>query len=129
VPLFAALGETERAALAAMMTSMQLDEGASVIREGARGDRFYVIARGKVAVTVGDDERPLAVLSDGDFFGEMALLSDARRVASVRTLQPSTFLTLDAAQFRAMIEGNPSIRVAVETVRAARAAAAPGLAG
>jgi len=100
-----------------------------VIREGERGDRFFMIARGKVAVTLGEASAPLAVLSDGDFFGEMALLSDAPRIATVRTLQPCTFLVLEKQHFQAMLQVNPEIRAAVERVRSARAQQATEMAG
>jgi ATP-binding cassette, subfamily B, bacterial len=120
VPLFASLSADERAAVASNMRVLQCDTDALVIREGERGDKLFVVARGKVAVTAGGSERPLAVLSDGDFFGEMALLSDAPRVATVRALQPCTFLVLDKQAFESMLEGNPDLRAAVDRVRASR---------
>jgi CRP-like cAMP-binding protein len=102
---------------------MRYEAGEIVIREGEVGDRFFVVARGKVEafVTVGQAEKRLTVLTDGDFFGEVALLFDAPRTASVRALQPSSFLSLAKRDFEELLVAHPEIREAVERVSAARA--------
>lgn len=85
----------------------------SVIVEGDPGNKFYIIVRGKVEVTVkqsGDREIPKAVLQDGDYFGEIALLKDVPRTATVRTILPSVFLTLERAQFSVLLEQAPALR-------------------
>ena len=120
VPLLAVLEPDERAAVVGAMAVVHASAGELVIREGERGERFYLVARGKVVVTAGDTDRPLAVLSDGDFFGELALLSEAPRAASVRALQPCTFLVLEKRQFQSILASNPKISAAVERARAAR---------
>ncbi len=120
VPLLRGLQSEERAVVTGAMTVVHAAAGELVIREGERGERFYLIARGKVVVTAGAEERPLAVLSDGDFFGEMALLSKAPRAASVRAIEPCTFLVLEKQRFQSLLAASPGIRAAVERARTAR---------
>jgi CPA1 family monovalent cation:H+ antiporter len=66
--------------------------GDIVIGEGERGDALYIITHGVTSVYKGDKE--VAILSDGDFFGEMALLGDQVRTATVKAKHPSTLLRL-----------------------------------
>ncbi len=81
-----------------------------------------MIARGKVAVVTGSGpgERCLAVLSDGDFFGELALLPGAPRDATTRTLQPTVLLALPKRDFERLLEEHPEVRAAVEHAAAHR---------
>jgi ATP-binding cassette subfamily B protein len=123
IPLLAGLAAASLETLARRFVFVRHEAGEVVIREGEVGDRFYLVARGKVEVfvTVGHAEKRLAVLTDGDFFGEVALLSAAPRTASIRALQPSSFLTLAKKDFEELLETHPEIREAVERVSAARA--------
>ncbi len=107
IPLLAGLDGAQREALARRFVFMRYEAGEIVIREGEVGDRFFVVARGKVEafVTVGQSEKRLTVLTDGDFFGEVALLFDAPRTASVRALQPSSFLSLAKRDFEELLPG------------------------
>lgn len=79
--------------------------------EGDRGDTFYMVGSGQIAITKRmseDEERLLRVLEAGEFFGEMALLhGNAIRSATVKTLVPSTILELDRTTFEGAIEQNP----------------------
>jgi ATP-binding cassette subfamily B protein len=97
-----------------------------VLQEGDPGDRFYIIARGRVVVSKGDErhaDRTVAVLETGDHFGEIALLRDVPRTATVRTLSPCTFLTLQRSHFLELIERVPHLLPALERVAERRAAA------
>lgn len=125
VPLLAGLDEGARRRLAGRFQAQRVAAGEVVIREGDAGDAFYVIARGKVevVVAVGEAERRLAVLADGDFFGEMALVDDAPRSASVRALLPSLLLALSRVDFQAMLRDREDVRAAVEAARVQRHAA------
>jgi ATP-binding cassette subfamily B protein len=116
IPLFAALTPAARQDVAARMRCEQAAAGQVVVREGEAGDRFFVIARGKaeVLVAVGEAERRLAVLTDGDFFGEMALLSSAPRAATVRAVLPSLLLSLDRDTFQKLLADQPAVRAAIE---------------
>jgi ATP-binding cassette subfamily B protein len=84
---------------------------------------MYIIAHGTVEVIRGDSKEVLARLSDGDYFGEMALLSDAPRNATVRAVGPCTCLTLLRDQFQQLMVREPVLRERIEQVAAARTAA------
>lgn len=81
--------------------------------EGDRGDTFYLVASGQIAITkrlMENEDRLLRVLEAGDFFGEMALLDiNAIRSATVKTMMPSTILELDRTTFEGAIEQNPTM--------------------
>jgi len=96
-----------------------------VIQEGDPGEKFYVIVWGKVAVTRMDGEgreRRLAVLHDGDHFGEIALLKNVPRTATVRTLTPCVFLTLQRGQFLTLLQRRPHLLQTLQEVHLARIA-------
>jgi CRP-like cAMP-binding protein len=85
-----------------------------------------VIARGVVEVVVRlgmPDESVIAFLEDGDFFGEMALLSSERRNASVRSRGSTTLLRLDRRSFAQFLSTAPAARVSIEEVAERRARA------
>ena len=115
IPLLSGLDREAREALARRFRFERREAGEVVLREGSGGDRFYVIARGKVEVVVatGETEKRLGVLSDGDFFGETSLLADTPRVATVRALQQSSFLTLTKQDFEQLLQVFPQVREAV----------------
>jgi ATP-binding cassette subfamily B protein len=86
--------------------------GDTIIRQGDVGDKLYLIDRGQVEVTAQHDaagEQHLNTLHDGDYFGEIALLLDIPRTASVRALGPVQVLSLSKADFRALVERLPGI--------------------
>jgi ATP-binding cassette subfamily B protein len=123
IPIFNQLAEADLASLAKQFTSRHYEAGEMVIREGDPGDSFYIVVRGKVAVTkLGSDQQPLQlnILQDGDYFGEIALIENVRRTATLSTLQPSLFLCLERKHFANMMESFPSIREAVEQVAKTR---------
>jgi len=87
-----------------------------VVHEGDPGDRFYLIARGEVSVTVQQPDgarRRIALLRDGDHFGEIALLHNLPRMATVRTTCPTILLSVQQRQFLKLIEGAPDLRDAL----------------
>ncbi|MGE5390315.1 MAG: ATP-binding cassette domain-containing protein [Deltaproteobacteria bacterium] len=84
----------------------------TVITEGEPGDKFYIIVRGKVEVvrkTGPDTQDRLSVLSDGDFFGEIALIKNVTRTASITTLMPTTLISLQRSLFHNMLEKAPGL--------------------
>jgi len=90
--------------------------GEVLIREGDAGDRFYVIEDGEVAVSV--NGRPVATLGPGKYFGEIALMHDTPRNATVTAVDSATLLALDRVEFLEALTQHPqSRRVAEATVR------------
>ncbi|NDJ85855.1 MAG: cyclic nucleotide-binding domain-containing protein [Chloroflexi bacterium] len=93
--------------------------GTTVCREGAYEDTFYLILAGQVEVLKQFDvagtprERLLRHLGSGDFFGEMAIIVDGPRNATVRSISDTTFLELDRASFMKMLATNPVMALAM----------------
>ena len=123
IPLFAELADEALIDLAAVFDSEPFDPGDVIFKEGEPGGSFYVVARGAVDVISGlgiEDERIIARLGDGDFFGEMAILSHQRRNASVRSRGRTTLLRLDRRSFQSFLATSPESRRIVEAVAAQR---------
>jgi ATP-binding cassette, subfamily B, bacterial len=115
IPILAGLSDELLEEVAHHLTSMSLSAGRTVVNEGDPADLFYILVRGRVAVT---HDRPgeqelLNVLEDGDFFGEVALLGGGTRSASVTTLTTSLFLTLGRAEFQHLLQRSPQVDRAV----------------
>jgi CRP-like cAMP-binding protein len=106
VPLFRGLPDTELWSMAALARPKALAKNENLFREGDPGDRFYVVYSGSVEVLkerpLGDHER-LAVKQAGEAFGEMSLLNDAPRSASVRALEPTELLVISRDDFNALL--------------------------
>ena len=93
--------------------------GDLIVKEGEPGDKFFIIARGKVEVSTKGrygQKVPLAILGDGDFFGEIALMDDVQRTATVQTLTPCLFLTLQRGHFEDLLNQVPGLRTRFERV-------------
>ena len=112
VDLLEALPPEVQAQLAATVRSQPYEAGKVVIRQGEEGDTFFIIARGKLDVTVGDlsgGSRSVSTLGPGDYFGEMSLLTGAPRTATVRALEDSELLVVNRAAFREILVANPQV--------------------
>ncbi|HEU5203811.1 MAG TPA: MFS transporter [Candidatus Limnocylindrales bacterium] len=96
-PLFAPLSMAIIEQLSEQLVSSQFIAGDELIHEGDAGDRYYLIQRGRVLVTQGG--QPVREQGPGDSFGEIALLRDVPRTASVRALEPVETLTLSRDDF------------------------------
>jgi ATP-binding cassette subfamily B protein len=112
VPLFKDLDESYLKDISEMFVTARVPAGRTLINEGDEGNRFYIIIRGKVAVTVTDeDENTLhvATLEDGDYFGEIALIADIPTTANVLTLVPSIFLILQREQLHKLMRQHAAL--------------------
>lgn len=103
--VFSGLPRGEAAAVEGKLDQVTVPAGDVVVRQGAPADKFFIIVDGTVEVVRTDDGEPrlLATLTAGQFFGELAILHDMPRTATVRTLTPTTLLTMDRASFRALV--------------------------
>lgn len=105
VPIFRGLSRKQLETLAKQGDSIQEKAGHAVITEGERGEEFFVVLSGKLSVTAGGKE--VAVIGEGDFFGELALFDPAPRDASVRALAESEVLVIGAREFGPLLEDVP----------------------
>jgi ATP-binding cassette subfamily B protein len=112
VPLFADLPLEALAAITSRLEIERYAPGDTIIRQGDVGDKLYLIDRGQVEISAHDGASPeqhLNTLHEGDYFGEIALLLDIPRTATVRALSPVQVLTLSKADFRLLVERLPVI--------------------
>ena len=110
--------------LAARFVQVHIEPGTELMRQGDPGDRFYLIADGRAGVAV--DGRHLVTLTAGDFFGEIALLRDVPRTATVTALTDVEVLALDRDDFLSAVAASPDSAAAADTVVRTRLAG-PGL--
>jgi len=102
LPILASLDLSYVAALSSRLQQETFGLGETVVTEGQQGDKFYIVAQGKVEVLVTGEqgeELRVAVLGAGDYFGEVDLYKEAPSQATVRTLTPVRFLTLSKSSF------------------------------
>jgi CRP-like cAMP-binding protein len=114
IPLFASLNRKERRALAPRADEVDLEEGRAIVREGEWPYEFFAIEQGTAEVRRGD--QLLAELGPGDFFGEMGLVGDTRRNATVVAKSPMTVVVMTAQAFRQTARELPEI---ADKIRAA----------
>jgi CRP-like cAMP-binding protein len=97
-------------------------KGTILFREGDPGHEMFIIQKGKVRVRkrVGDAEKVLAELSDGEFFGEMALLMGMDRSATVEVLEDSKILVISPDTFEGLLKNNVAIVLKMLRKMAAR---------
>jgi MFS family permease len=116
VPIFAPLGPPVLERLAAGLIPIDSPAGTWIIRQGELGDRFYVLGSGEVEVFV--DDQLVRVQGPGEWFGEIALLRDVPRTASVRARTPVRALALGRRLFLESVVGHAaSADVADQVVR------------
>jgi MFS family permease len=118
LPLFAPLPAAAIEHLAASLIPVTAAPGAEIIRQGEGGDRFYVVAEGEVDVAV--DGAPGARLGPGDSFGEIALLRDVPRTATVTAAGEASLFALERDEFIAAVTGHPASAAAADAVVATR---------
>ena len=114
VPFFTPLSGQALERLAAALIPVSARAGSRIITQGQLGDRFYIIASGEVQIDV--DGTPVRTLGAGASFGEIALLHDVPRTASVSALTPVELLALDRHHFVETVTGQPSAAEAAEAV-------------
>jgi CRP/FNR family transcriptional regulator, cyclic AMP receptor protein len=107
IPLFAELSDADLDTLAPWFEARTLGAGTQLIGEGSAGYSFFVLAAGTAVVT--SEGAELAHLGPGDFFGEMAILGDGRRRATVTTISPTKVLVLFGTEFRRLEQTHSGI--------------------
>ena len=112
VPMFAPLSIAAKEHMATRLVEVPVTAGEVVIRTGEPGDRFYMVADGALDVTNGVS----ATVRRGDFFGELALLRDIPRTATVIATKRSRLYALEREDFLAAVTGHSGVRAAGEAV-------------
>jgi MFS family permease len=119
VPMLTPLSLAAKEHLATALEPMSVAAGEVVIRAGDRGDRFYIVADGELEV-LGEGLHRTA--SAGDHFGEIAMLRDVPRTATVRAVTDSRLFALERGDFLAAVTGHSDVRAAGEAIAAERLA-------
>jgi voltage-gated potassium channel len=123
VPFFRPLNPAAIIEIARMLRPLEVAERHVIIRKGRQGDCMYFIADGQVEI-VGSN--PLVKLGSGAFFGELALLGDGIRTATVVATVPTTLLVLELTDYRIFVAHYPDLAKAVEVEGARRLAERAG---
>ena len=111
VPLFSSCTKSELRELARNSDEIDLKDGAVLTREGRPGREFFILVDGTARVS--RNGRKLTDLGGGDWFGEIALLTDAPRTATVTATSPVRTLVLTSRAFKAVVETMPSVALKV----------------
>ena len=111
VPLFAGCSKADLQRIASLADELDLGAGATLIREGERGREFIVIVDGSVDVT--RKGKTLRTLGSGDFIGEIALVADVPRTATVTASSPVRLLVITDRAFKSLLERTPSMATKV----------------
>jgi MFS family permease len=113
VPMFAPLSIVAKEYLAATLTCVAIAPGDVVIRAGDVGDRFYIVADGELEVVASGLQK---MAGAGDFFGEIALIRDVPRTATITALTDCHLYAMDRADFLAAVTTHSGVRAAGEAI-------------
>jgi len=120
VPLFENASEGFLRELVLHLEPAVFTPGDTILRRGEIGNRIYFIHRGNVQVLSGDERQVVATLGDGDFFGELALLTRQPRSASIRAVDYCNLYTLEKREFDLVLDKFPEFAEEVRRVAAHR---------
>lgn len=115
--IFKSFSPQERKQILDKFTMEEFPLGATVLQEGASGDSLYIIKKGEVEVFTSTPQGAkvtLGRLKEGDFFGEISLLTGRPRTASVKVLQPAELVHLTKKDFDEITVGHPEVRRILE---------------
>jgi CRP-like cAMP-binding protein len=107
VPLFSELDKRDLQGLASSMKERIFDEGDTVASEGQTGVGFFIIDEGEATISVKGEER--ATLGHGDYFGEVALIDDGARTATITAKTPLKCYGITSWEFKPLVEANADL--------------------
>jgi ATP-binding cassette subfamily B protein len=113
IPILDMLNDRQLATVSRFLVSEKFSEGREIVSQNVAGDKFYIIVRGKVTVKRFDNfgnETIVATLVDGDHFGEISLIKNVPRTASVISETPCILLTLTRDHFHALLNNSPKLK-------------------
>ena len=111
VPLFEGLSRSELAEIAKLMDEIDVAAGTVLMKQGDLGRQMFVVARGRVAVERNGSK--INELGPGGAAGEMALIAEAPRNATVTAMEPSLLLVADHRGFHSLMDVSPTIRIRI----------------
>ena len=111
IPLFARLGKADLQSLGKLADEVDVPAGRVLMREGEPGSEMFVIVSGRVRIDRGGET--IADLDEGDWFGEMAILSEGDRTATATVTAPSRLFVVGHREFHSLMDAMPSVRTAV----------------
>ncbi len=117
-PVFSSCGPRELEAIARIGTKIEIESGYVLTREGRRGYEFFVVENGTATCTI--DGREIATYGPGDFFGEMSLLEQQPRTATIVADTPMTVIAIDSREFASMLAMAPSTSKKIMAALSAR---------
>ncbi len=123
-PLFEGLTARQLAQLARLSDDLEVPAGTILCKERSRGHEFFIIIDGEATVT--RDDQSLMTFSDGDFFGEIALLEPVKRTATVTAATPLRFFVISRQAFASVLHTDPAIERKVLRTVVRRLAALSG---
>jgi uncharacterized protein YhbP (UPF0306 family) len=101
--VFSDLPAISTESLSAILQTMKADAGEVIVREGGPADKFFIVIEGEVEVLRGENATEIARLGPGHFFGEVAIMRDLPRSATVKATQPTTLLSMERDTFRDLV--------------------------
>lgn len=123
IPLFSVLADEELDAISRLAVTRNYPKNSVIINEGDHTDSLYVILSGKVKIFLTDDQQKeviVAIHREGDYFGELALLDEAPRSASVMTMEPCSLLIVSRGAFERHLASDPKLAISLMRGLAAR---------
>ncbi len=120
VPLFAGLDKKHLSQISSLVTQIEVGEGKELTREGEHGNEFIIILEGEAEVRVGGEV--IATRGPGDYFGEIALVANRPRTATVVAMTPMKIEVIGRREFQTMLHDNPGIATELLGVAADRIA-------
>lgn len=118
IPLFAGLSKKELTSVSGLATRLDLPAGKELTKQGETGNEFVIILDGEVDVVI--DGNVVATRGAGDYFGEIALLSERPRTATVVAKTPVAIEVIGRREFRALVDDQPAIEAQLRAVMAER---------
>jgi len=112
VPLFGSLDDDAAIKLRSLLKVREVARGAPLFRAGDKGDAMYLIAQGRVRISVKDEDKKeivLAELAGGDFFGEMSIIDGKLRSADAKVIEDARLAILSRDDFMGFIHSNPVV--------------------
>lgn len=99
--------------LAEIATVSPMNSGDTIVRKGRRGSKFFVLLKGQAAVYLNEKEAPIAIIPEGDMIGELAVINNDIRTATVKADGPVELLAMEGEAFLELIQKNSAISLAV----------------